>query len=291
MFTEASMPQVLAIGQAQLQLLHHASTAIYQTVRPLLYSPVYRLVGATLFFQSRYKEALHTHHCAYVVALEAGDVWNMAESLSWEAGILKACGEHARSIQTTEAAFRLLDSSNETRDVVSKARLLAQWAESAALLGERSVMEEKLAASENLLAQNEGNDEFNAAIWQLYQGTCSLYIGDTIKAEQSLDDALRELKPHLLHERAMTLLLQAQARLKMGNAEGALKSVRDALPLVLATTSSLLDRGLIDLVERLMIPLSGNEDMAELAAVVQRHPRLHTISTQHCVPRYLEATL
>ena len=152
-------------------------------------------------------------------------------------------------------------------------------------------MEEKLAASAELLSQFEENDEFNSAIWQLYQGTCSLYIGDATSAEQSLEHALRELEPNLLHQRTLATLLLAQARLKMGNLEGSLNAVRNAVPLVLATTSSLLDRGLIDLVERLVITLPGNDEVGELVAVVQQHPRLHIIRTQQCVPRYLEATL
>jgi hypothetical protein len=58
-----------------------------------------------------------------------------------------------------------------------------------------------------------------------------------------------------------------------------------------ATTSPLLDRGLVDLVEQFVIPLARDADVNELVEVVQQHPRLHTIGVQHRVPRYLEATL
>ncbi|MEO8971775.1 MAG: hypothetical protein ABI406_09280 [Ktedonobacteraceae bacterium] len=290
LFVSASMPQVLAIGQTQLQFLHYTCADIYPDVRPLLYSPVYRLIGATLFFQSRYKEALQAHNHAYITALEAGDSWNMAESLSWQAGVFKACGKHVESMQMTRAALRLLNDSHEAHVVVSKARLLAHWAESAALLGERPVMEEKLAASAELLAQFGENDEFDATLWQLYQGTCALYSGNFSCAEQFLEHALHELKPNLLHQRASATLLQAQARLKLGNLASSLNSVRDAVPLVLATASSLLDRGLIDLIEQLVITLPRDDEVRELVEVVRQHPRLHIIQTQQCVPRYLEAT-
>src|SRR5262249_2804389 len=53
LFVTASMPQVLAVGQAQLQLLYQAHADLYPSMRPLLYSPVYRLIGAARFFQSR----------------------------------------------------------------------------------------------------------------------------------------------------------------------------------------------------------------------------------------------
>lgn len=291
LFVTASMPQVLAVGQAQLRLLHQAYAEIYPSVRPLFYSPVYRLVGAALFFQSRYTEALQAHNQAYLTALEAGDSWNMAESLSWQAGVFKACGRHTESIQTTEASLRLLHDSHEAHVITLRARLLAHWAESAALLGDRAVMEEKLAASAELLTQFEGNDEFDAAIWQLYRGTCSLYIGDPASAEQSLEQALRELRPNLLHQRASTALLQAQARLKMGEVKGSLSAVRAAVPAVIAATSPLLDRGLIDLVEQFMITLPKDDEVRNLVEEVRQHPRLFVIHTQKPVPRYLEATL
>jgi hypothetical protein len=291
LFVTASMPQVLVVGQAQLQLLHQTYAEIYPSVRPLLYSPVYRLIGAALFFQARYAEALQAHNQAYLTALEAGDAWNMAESLSWQAGVFKACGRHTESIQTTEAALRLLQGAREAHTLASQARLLAHWAESAALLGERAVMEEKLSASGELLTQFAGNDEFDAAIWQLYQGTCALYSGDPGRADQYLDLALDELKPNLLHQRTSAALLQAQARLSMGEWKRALSSVRMAVPLVVATTSPLLDRGLVDLVEQFVLTFPRDADVKELVDEVQQHPRLNAIHVQQRVPRYLEATL
>ena len=291
LFVTASMPQVLAAGQAQLQLLHQAYAELYPSVRPLFYSPVYRLIGAAFFFQSRYGEALQAHNQAYLTALEAGDSWNMAESLSWQAGVFKACGRYEESIQMTEAALRLLHGSNEAYVAASQARLLAHWAESAALLGERSVMEEKLSASSELLTQFDGNDEFDAAIWQLYRGTCALYIGDYTNAEQYFEHALRELKPNLLHQRASATLLQAQAHLKMGDLKKALSVVRIAIPVVVAATSPLLDRGLVDLIEKFMLALPKDANVKNLVDEVQQHSRLCVIHSQHHVPRYLEATL
>lgn len=291
LFVNASMPQVLAVGQAQLQLLHQAYAEIYPSVRPLFYSPVYRLIGAALFFQSRYLEALQAHSQAYLTALEAGDAWNMAESLSWQAGVFKACGRYAESIQTTEAALRLLHDSQEAHAVASRARMLAHWAESAALLGECSVMEAKLSASAELLTQFEGNDEFDAAIWHLYRGTCALYAGNPESAEQSLEHALRELRPNHLHERASAALLQAQASLKMGELKKSLSIVRTSVPLVLAATSSLMDGGLVDLLEQLLKALPKDDEVKDLLEEVRQHPRLHLIHTRHHIPRYLEATL
>jgi transcriptional regulator with XRE-family HTH domain len=291
LFVTASMPQILVVGQAQLHLLHQCHAELYPSMRPLFYSPVYRLVGAALFFQARYAEAMQAHTQAYLTALEACDPWNMAESLGWQAGVLKACGKQAESIQTTEAALRLLGDCHDSPMLASRARFLAHWAESAALLGERTIMEEKLSSSAELLAQFEGNDEFDAAIWQLYRGTCALYIGDSASADTYLEQALHDLKPNLLHQRASAVLLQAQARLKMGNMKGSLEVVRTAVPLVVAADSPLLDRGLIDQIEQLTTTFPRNTEVKGIVTEVQRYPRLCAFHAQQQIPRYLEAKL
>src|SRR5216683_2606882 len=291
LFVTASMPQVLVVGQAQLRLLHQSHAELYPSMRPLFYSPVYRLIGAALFFQSRYAEAMQAHTQAYLTAVEACDPWNMAESLGWQAGVLKACGRQAESIQTTEAALRLLGGFHEAHILTSRARLLAQWAESAALLGERNVMEEKLSASAELLNQFEGNDEFDAAIWQLYRGTCALYIGNSASADTYLEQALHDLRPDLLHQRAYAALLQAQARLNMGDMKGSLEAVGTAVPLVVAADSPLLDRGLIDQIEQLTTTFPRNAEVRDISKEVQRHPRLCAFHVQQHIPRYLEARL
>ena len=77
----------------------------------------------------------------------------------------------------------------------------------------------------------------------------------------------------------------------MGALKGSLSAVRAAVPLAVATTSSLIDRGLVDLVEQFMVTLPQDDEVRDLVEEVQQHPRLHTIQTQHQIPRYLEATL
>src|SRR6266849_6206992 len=189
------------------------------------------------------------------------------------------------------AALRLLGGFHEAHILTSRARLLAQWAESAALLGERNVMEEKLSASAELLNQFEGNDEFDAAIWQLYRGTCALYIGNSASADTYLEQALHDLSPDLLHQRAYAALLQAQARLNMGDMKGSLEVVGTAVPLVVAADSPLLDRGLIDQIEQLTATFPRNAEVRDISKEVQRHPRLCAFHVQQHIPRYLEARL
>src|SRR5258708_28275470 len=228
---------------------------------------------------------------AYLTAVEACDPWTMAESWGWQAGVLKACGKQAESIQTTEAALRLLGDCHDSPMLASRARFLAHWAESAALLGERTIMEEKLSSSAELLAQFEGNDEFDAAIWQLYRGTCALYIGDSASADTYLEQALHDLRPDLLHQRAYAALLQAQARLNMGDMKGSLEAVGTSVPLVVAADSPLLDRGLIDQIEQLTTTFPRNAEVRDNSKEVQRHPPFSAFHVQQHIPRYLEARL
>ena len=198
---------------------------------------------------------------------------------------------HCMAFSFVKAILRLLGDCHDFHMLASRARFLAHWAESAALLGERTIMEEKLSSSAELLTQFEGNDEFDLAIWQLYRGTCALYIGDSASADTYLEQALHDLKPNLLHQRASAALLQAQARLKMGNMKGSLEVVRTAVPLVIAAASPLLDRGLIDQIEQLMTKSPGNTEVKSIVKEVQQYPRLCTFDAQQQIPRYLEAKL
>ena len=118
-----------------------------------------------------------------------------------------------------------------------------------------------------------------------------MYNGDPPSAEQSLEQALRELKPNLLHQRTSATLLLAQAHMKRGAWEGALRVARDAVPLVVATTSPVMDRGLFDLVEQFVVTLPRDAEVKDLVDEVRQHPRLHAMFVQQRVPRYLEATL
>ena len=127
-----------------------------------MYSGVYRLIGAAHFFQARYAEALKAHKQSYLAALEAGDSWNMAESLSWQGGVWKACGQQEEAIRLTEAALRLTNDDSSNHVQALRARLFAHIAESAALLNQRDIALEKLAASAELAHQLDANEEFDS---------------------------------------------------------------------------------------------------------------------------------
>ncbi len=287
LFASANMSLVLAVGHAQLQLLQKTHSELYPSVRPLFYSGVYRLIGAAFFYQARYADAMHAHKKAYITAVEAYDSWNMAESLGWQAGVLKACGQHIESIQAMKAALHLLHDHHDSQSLISQSRLLAQCAESAALLGDRKTMEEALDSSYNLLDRFEGNDEFDPAMWQLYKGTCALYLQDFATAETYLQQAHTNLKPHLTHQHASTALLLSQARSGRGERETSIDAVRAAIPYVAAADTPLVYRGLLDHVQHLTGQFPSEPVVHHLAEEVHQHPQLQSLKMYADGPRYL----
>lgn len=152
-------------------------------------------------------------------------------------------------------------------------------------------MDEKLAASAQLLTQGEANDEFNQAIWLQYKGTCALYIGDFADADFYLQQAIRNLNPNLLHQRAFTALLLAQARLHKKDKEGTLATTRISLPLITATDSPLIFRGLFDHIQNLIDTFSKDSEVKTFIGEVLPDPQLRNLHRYINLPRYLEAAL
>src|SRR5260370_7712152 len=61
LFHTSSMPQVLAVGQAQLYLVQQAHSLLSSRERSMFYSSVYNLVGKATHFQAHYQKPLDTH--------------------------------------------------------------------------------------------------------------------------------------------------------------------------------------------------------------------------------------
>jgi hypothetical protein len=120
--------------------------------------------------------------------------------------------------------------------------------------------------------------------WTLEEVLSSLQV--VLKGVQAMPNVSRR---QLLQLGAA--LLQAQARLTMGDMNGSLEVVGTAVPLVVAADSTLLDRGLIDQIEQLTTTFPRNVEVREIANEVQRHPRLCASHAQQSIPRYLEAKL
>ena len=194
LFHTSSMPQALAVGQAQLFLVQQASSNLYPSVQAFFYSVVYRLIGAALHFQSRYEEAYQAHEKAYIAALEGADAWNMAQSRSWQAYGLRERGNYLEALRVADAALRLVSHQNDIESVRLRARLLAFSAENAALLNDVEEVKTRLSASEELLEHLPGyHEEFDRVSWLQQAGSCALSLGQYDVARARLQQALDEL--------------------------------------------------------------------------------------------------
>lgn len=287
-FNTAPISSTLLSGQTQKRLLQQLHNHLPTQIMPFMYSSIYRLIGAAFFFQARYAEALHAHKQSYLAAMEAGDAWNMAESLAWQGGIWKACGQHHKAIEDTEKALRLTAESDHPHMLALRARLFAHYAESAALLQQPDIVAEKLAASAELLNQFDTSEEFDASSWQQYQATCAFYLGDASNAVAYFRQALDNLKPNWILQRAYTAQFLTQAHIKLENVNEAVRAAHIALPDITATNSLLLAASFVEDVQQLRSLSPDNTEVEALVAetLQQLEPSIH-----NTIPRYLEAKI
>src|SRR5260370_23053293 len=162
LFHTSSMPQVLAVGQAQLDLVQQAHSLLSSRERSMFYSSVYNLVGKATHYQGHYQQALDAHINAHVAAIATGDTWFVAQSLICQADSYQALGHHTQSIEAIEEALHIVGNPTDEAQIRSKAQLLASWADSAITLKEWILAEEQLEASPTLLVQtprHEGLDQ------------------------------------------------------------------------------------------------------------------------------------
>ncbi len=241
LFHTAGNAQVLAVGQAQLFLVQQNQSLLYSSVQPLFYSGVYRLIGAALHFQGRYREAQRAHEKAYIAALEGADAWNMAQSRSWQAYGLKACGKYLEALQVADAALRLVSHQMDTESIRLQARLLAFTAENAALLHQGEEVQKRLGASEELLDRLPGfHEEFDRVSWLQQAGTCALSLKQYDVAMTRLQQALDELPAQWTLRSVSTAVPLAITLTRLGEMNEALVIAKSVVPVIKSLQSPTL---------------------------------------------------
>lgn len=273
-FQTADFQQLLIIGQAQLYLLEQNHSLLYSSVRPIFYSAVYRLIGAALFFQQRHREALDAHNSAYLVALQGGDAWNMAESLAWQAYAYQALGQHGEAIQRIEEALRLIGTYTDELHLRLRAHLLACWAENAAVIKEDTIVQEKLELSEALLERIAPNEEFDRPHWLQKAGNCALISEDYSTASTRFEEALVELPPHWTMRHAVTLLPLAIAHARAGKLDASLAVAKKALPLLNILNAPILNQQFIEFVQSDLLRLFPNDARTFITANQHQFPQI-----------------
>jgi tetratricopeptide (TPR) repeat protein len=243
LFHTSSMPQVLAVGQAQLFLVQQASSNLDPSVRAICYSSIYNLIGAALHFQGYYDESYQAHERAHLAALEGGDVLNMAQSRACQANVLREQERHIEALQTIEAALRLISQQSNTESIRLRAHLLAAGAESAAFLGETEIVQKNLSASEALLEQLPyvHIEEFDHASWHQYVGTCALILKRYDHSVEELQRAIDTLPPQWLVRHATALMPLAIAYARKRERDRCFETLKKVAQVVKAINASSLN--------------------------------------------------
>jgi len=267
LFQHATTAQMLAVGRAQLALIQQAHHALYPSVRPMHYSAIYRLIGAALHFQGCYDQARQAHEQSYIAALEGGDVWNMAQSLTWQADGFKAQGEYASALEVIEGALRLLPQQSSQEALRLRAHLFASGAENAAYLGEREMVQAKLQASEALLEGLPAHEEFDRTNWHQHAGACALILKQYDAAIRHLEQALDELPPHWTLRHATTLMPLALAYAGKQERDASLVMAEKAIPVISAINSPSMNRQFVAYLQQ------------ELLGAFPGDPHIHTFVT------------
>jgi tetratricopeptide (TPR) repeat protein len=202
---------VIVVAQTQLALVQQTYALLPAALRSSLYAALYNLIGAALLSQGHYAAARRTHEKAHIAALEGADIWNMAQSLNWQAIGASNTGHYEIAIQCIQAALRLLGYGDHETYTRLKAHLLADWAYNAALLHEQTSVDEKLEASAALLEGLGPDEEFDLSRWHQTAGGCMLLARNYSMAISYLEQSLGALAPHWLVRRALTLFPLAEA--------------------------------------------------------------------------------
>jgi tetratricopeptide (TPR) repeat protein len=275
LFHTTGTAQVLAVSQSQLSLIQQAHSMLYPGALPFLYSGAYRLMGAALYFQGRYKEAFNVHDLGYLAAIESHDAWNIAESLSWEAYVYQECGHHSKAVEAIDEALRHIGNRSDEASVRLKAHLLACWAENAAKLRNKHIAEKKLESSEALLDHLPPNEEFDRTKWHQQAGNCAMTNGDYTVASSHFRKALVTLPQHWTLRHAITLVPLAVAYARLRERDKSLEVAEKAVPVLVAMNATLMHKQFSAYVQHDLLHAFPNDSKVQrfIADAQQRLPQ------------------
>ena len=246
LFHTSDSEQMLAMGRTLLYLIQRTQSLLYSGIQYLFYSAIYRLIGATLFFQERYAEAEHAQNCAYIAALEGADAWNMAQSRSWQAYIWNSQGHFIEAFQTAEVACNLISQHQDIESIRLHARLLAFAATNAALAGSEKDAQFRLHESGRLLQYlRDPHEEFDYYSWLQTAGICALHFGHYDIAHKRLQQSLNALPPHWKLRYLSTAVPLMITLIRLKKLEEALALAQQIIPAIDDVQSTKLARQFI----------------------------------------------
>ena len=274
LFHTSSIPQVFAVGQAQLYMVQQAHSYLYPNVRPLFHSAAHRLLGATLYFMGNYVEAKKALEKAYIAGLEYGSIWEVAQNLSWQAYIYEAIGDIPQTIQTIDAALRLLVQAQDMESTRLRARLYALSAECAAQLQNAEEAQKRLSMAETFLPHiSTPHEEFDNLSWKQYSGTAALYLGQHKNAIEYLEPALHQLPFSWRLRYVMTTIPLAKALVHTGQIDHAVEIMHKALSAVHLVQSHVCTDKFVECLRTDVIPNVSKVHKAFIADVYKQLPQ------------------
>ena len=241
--------QVFAIAQTLLYLLQHVHLYLNLTAQSLFYSSVYSLLGLTLHLQERFEESLHYHSAAHIAARESGDLWRVTQSLTCLIGTYQSAGQHTEAIQLIETALRLIEDETDEKYLLSKAHLFANWADSAAGIGEHAIAQKKLEQSAVLLDRTSPKQEFDKASWLQMSGKCALMRGDHIGTIHNCEQALIELPHNDIFRKTITFIPLAIAYARNRDRNASLTVAEKLLPSLQALNAPITNKLFIEFIQ------------------------------------------
>src|SRR5262249_12488267 len=158
-----------------------------------------------------YAAAQRTHQKAHIAALEAADIWNMAQSLNWQAIGANNLGHYETAIGCIESAMRLLGYGKGEEYVRLQAHLFADCAFNAALLQGQASGKQTLERSATVLDGLGPDEEFDLSRWHQTAGWCMLLNQDYPAAIEHLERSVAALAPQWLVRQVLTMVPLAEA--------------------------------------------------------------------------------
>ncbi len=280
LFHTAGNAQVLAVGQALLFLLKQCHAELLPCMQPLLYSPVYRLIGAALHYQCRYNEAFKAHTQAYLTALEGPDAWNMAQSQTWQALGLKEQGRYGDALHLLELSLRLISAQNDIESIRTTAHLYASSAEIAALLNDAEGVRRRLDTSEKLLESLPGyHEEFDRVGWNGTAGVCSIHLRQYEIAIKRLEQTMEGLPPQSTFRLVITLIPLVVAYANMKERDTSLAVAEKAIPLINTINAPNINKQFVEYTTyALSEAFPGDSKVHEFVATMQHQLLPHRTS-------------
>lgn len=275
LFHSMEMAQVLAIGRAQLSLIHQAHAFIHSSVLPYFYAGAYGLIGIGLHFQAYDEEALQIYHNGYIAALATHDPWYIAQNLICQADTYLTLGRQTEALRILEEALsHLSDIEEEHRR--AKAHILACQADTYMVVGKHTEACKKLDEAVVYLDKMTSIEEFDHACWLQLAGKNALMTNNFAQAATFLVEALKATPPQWLARRVGIFIPLAMAYARMKEREKSLIIAQQAMPVIGTVNASMTNRYFLDYMRNdLLERFPGDTEVqAFLQGALQQLPQL-----------------